>query len=123
MRKATPLLEVETDKAVTAIPSPFTGKVTEVRVAAGETVHVGDVMVVFEGGVSDREAAPTVPAPETVSRQAVEAPVEDHPRIIAGNFRKRPPTAGAGLTGHPAPGPGTWGGSLYRASDRSPRDW
>ena len=45
-----PLLEVETDKAVTAIPSPYTGTVSEVRVAAGDAVHVGDVLVVFEGG-------------------------------------------------------------------------
>jgi pyruvate dehydrogenase E2 component (dihydrolipoamide acetyltransferase) len=56
-----PLMEVETDKAVTAIPSPFTGVVTEVRVAAGDTVHVGDVLIVFEGsraaGIASEEAA------------------------------------------------------------------
>jgi pyruvate/2-oxoglutarate dehydrogenase complex dihydrolipoamide acyltransferase (E2) component len=95
-----PLLEVETDKAVTAIPSPFTGKVTEVRVAAGETVHVGDVMVVFEGGASDHEAAPTVPAPETVARQAVEAPVEDHPASspVATESGRRPPVPASPAT-------------------------
>ncbi len=47
-----PLLEVETDKAVTAIPSPYTGTVSEVRIAAGDSVHVGDVLVVFEGGAA-----------------------------------------------------------------------
>lgn len=49
IREGDPLLEVETDKAVTAIPSPYTGTVTVVRVAAGDTVQVGDVLVVFEG--------------------------------------------------------------------------
>jgi len=33
IKEGDPLLEVETDKAVTAIPSPFTGTVAEVRVA------------------------------------------------------------------------------------------
>jgi pyruvate dehydrogenase E2 component (dihydrolipoamide acetyltransferase) len=95
-----PLLEVETDKAVTAIPSPFTGKVTEVRVAAGDTVHVGDVMVVFESGAPDRQAAPTALAPETVARQAVEAPVEDHPASspVATESGRRPPVPASPAT-------------------------
>ena len=62
-----PLLEVETDKAVTAIPSPYTGTVSEVRVAAGDAVHVGDVLVVFEGGpvqpaTTDQTAARSQPS-------------------------------------------------------------
>jgi pyruvate dehydrogenase E2 component (dihydrolipoamide acetyltransferase) len=95
-----PLLEVETDKAVTAIPSPFTGKVTEVRVAAGDTVHVGDVMVVFESGAPGREAAPTPPAPETVARQAVEAPVEDQPASSPATTEsgRRPPVPASPAT-------------------------
>jgi len=95
-----PLLEVETDKAVTAIPSPFTGKVTEVRVAAGDTVHVGDVMVVFESGAPDHEAALTAPAPETVARQVVEAPVEDHPASspVTTESGRRPPVPASPAT-------------------------
>ena len=74
-----PLLEVETDKAVTAIPSPHTGAVAEVRVAAGDTVHVGDVMIVFKGGAPAQAAAavvpppPTTPAPEGGRRPPVPA--------------------------------------------------
>jgi len=52
-----PLLEVETDKAVTAIPSPYSGTIHEVRIAAGDTVHVGDVLVVFEGDDLESPAA------------------------------------------------------------------
>jgi pyruvate dehydrogenase E2 component (dihydrolipoamide acetyltransferase) len=55
-----PLFEVETDKAVTAIPSPFTGAVAEVRIADGDTVRVGDVLFVFEG-----ETSPLPPGPPT----------------------------------------------------------
>jgi pyruvate dehydrogenase E2 component (dihydrolipoamide acetyltransferase) len=48
VKEGDPLMEVETDKAVTAIPSPFTGEVVEVRVKAGDAVQVGDVLVIFE---------------------------------------------------------------------------
>ena len=44
------ILEVETDKAAVEIPSPFTGTVSEVRVKPGDTVKVGDVMMVFSDG-------------------------------------------------------------------------
>ena len=44
------ILEVETDKAAVEIPSPFTGTVSEVRVEPGDTVKVGDVMMVFSNG-------------------------------------------------------------------------
>ena len=93
-----PLLEVETDKAVTAIPSPFTGKVTEVRVAAGDTVHVGDIMVVFEGGAPDREETPPAPAP--ISRHAVDASAEDHPASSPATSEKgrRPPVPASPAT-------------------------
>ncbi|MFZ7125213.1 MAG: dihydrolipoamide acetyltransferase family protein [Desulfobacterales bacterium] len=57
IQEGDPLLEVETDKAVTAIPSPFTGTIGDIRVKAGDTVHVGDVLVTFEDaeGEEDKE--------------------------------------------------------------------
>lgn len=45
-----PMLEVETDKAAVEIPSPVAGKVSEINVEAGQTVHVGDVMLVIDDG-------------------------------------------------------------------------
>ena len=42
------LLELETDKAVVAIPSPFDGQITDVSVADGDTVQVGQVIMVGE---------------------------------------------------------------------------
>nr|WP_237561239.1 biotin/lipoyl-containing protein [Halococcus sediminicola] len=48
--------EVETDKAVTDIPSPISGTVQELPVEEGETVEVGTVIVVFDTGEKEEEA-------------------------------------------------------------------
>jgi pyruvate dehydrogenase E2 component (dihydrolipoamide acetyltransferase) len=42
------LVEVETDKAAVEIPSPYTGTIKEIRVKSGDTVNVGEVLVIFE---------------------------------------------------------------------------
>jgi pyruvate dehydrogenase E2 component (dihydrolipoamide acetyltransferase) len=55
-----PILEVETDKATAEIPSPFTGRVEEIKVKAGEIVQVGDVLITF----SDTEEGEAKPAEE-----------------------------------------------------------
>ena len=44
------ILEVETDKAAVEIPSPFSGRVNAVLIKPGDTVKVGDVMMVFSNG-------------------------------------------------------------------------
>ena len=49
------ILEVETDKAAVELPSPFTGKVTRIYVKKGDLVHVGDLMISFDG---EAEAQP-----------------------------------------------------------------
>jgi pyruvate dehydrogenase E2 component (dihydrolipoamide acetyltransferase) len=43
------ILEVETDKALVEIPSPFRGVVTEIRVKPGDVVKVGDTLIAFDG--------------------------------------------------------------------------
>jgi len=55
------LLEMETDKAVVAIPSPFAGTITEIRVSEGETVQVG--AVIMTGESDGGEVAAPSPAP------------------------------------------------------------
>lgn len=58
------LLEMETDKAVVAIPSPFDGTISEIRIAEGDTIKVGAAIMLLE--VSGAEAPkPAAPAPET----------------------------------------------------------
>jgi pyruvate dehydrogenase E2 component (dihydrolipoamide acetyltransferase) len=48
--------EVETDKAVTEIPSPVSGTIQEITAEEGETVDVGTVIVVFETEEDEEEA-------------------------------------------------------------------
>lgn len=52
------LVEVETDKVTTEIPSPKTGKVLELKGEAGDVIHVGNVFVIIEtegGSASDEK--------------------------------------------------------------------
>jgi len=68
------ILEVETDKAAVEIPSPFSGTVSEVLVKPGDTVNVGDVMMVFSNGeeaeVVDVQITEEMPA-ETADTEKV----------------------------------------------------
>jgi len=69
------LLELETDKAVIALPSPFAGKITEVKVAQGDSVQIGAVIMVLE-------AAEETPAAEAETL-AVSAPQETAQTTLA----------------------------------------
>ena len=51
-----PILEIETDKATAEIPSPFTARVEEIMVKAGDTVRVGDVLITFSDAGEEEEA-------------------------------------------------------------------
>lgn len=44
------LLEVETDKALLTLNSPYTGKVTRLHGKEGDMIKVGDVLTTFEAG-------------------------------------------------------------------------
>ncbi|MDP9144258.1 MAG: 2-oxo acid dehydrogenase subunit E2 [Actinomycetota bacterium] len=78
-----PVVEVETDKAVVEIPSPFAGIVLRHGGAEGETIAVGSVLVVI-GDESDLEIgsapAPTEPAiREEVPRETLPLVPEQPP--------------------------------------------
>ena len=54
-----PLVALESEKAVMDIPSPFSGKITEVHLKDGDTVKNEDIIVLIEVGVeSDAEEEP-----------------------------------------------------------------
>ena len=53
------LLELETDKAVVAIPSPQAGKISEIRVAEGEQAEVGAVIMLLQAADAKAEKKPT----------------------------------------------------------------
>ena len=102
VKEGDPLLEVETDKAVTAIPSPFTGTVHAVAIKPGDTVRVGDILVVFDGAAEDttagekavdgqETAAPPVTAAQTSLPPGVAAPPgkRPHPPVPASPATRR----------------------------------
>ena len=71
-----PLVKVETDKAIVDLPSPHAGVVTKRHAAEGDTIHVGDVLVTFDGGPAPTSPAPTAAAsaPPEVSTPAPAVP-------------------------------------------------
>jgi pyruvate/2-oxoglutarate dehydrogenase complex dihydrolipoamide acyltransferase (E2) component len=73
------LLAVETDKATTELPSPYSGRIADIAVAVGDQVRVGDLLLTFEGndnGDGDgREVEISVESPDSFEeaiRQGIE---------------------------------------------------
>ena len=61
VRADQPLVEIETDKAVVEIPAPRPGTIVRLAVEEGETLQVGDVMVVI-GEDGETDSPPQTPA-------------------------------------------------------------
>lgn len=71
VREDQPLVEVQTDKVTTEIPSPVAGRVARLLARPGDVVEVGSVIVVIEeAGAAAAEPAP----PNTPARVAESAP-------------------------------------------------
>ena len=60
-----PLVQIETDKAVTEIPSPRAGTLVRRGVGAGATVRVGEVLAVIAGPGDDEAAAAGEPVTDS----------------------------------------------------------
>ncbi len=84
VEQGTPLLEVETDKANTDVPSTVSGYVSRILVAAGETVDVGTALLELSDNLTDvgsssaESAAPAAvaAAPAPVVAAPVAAPAQ-----------------------------------------------
>lgn len=77
------LMELETDKAVIAIPSPIEGKIAEIKVAQGDKVPIGAVIMLVEaagsaaeagGGADIRSSKPPVQTREVATAEPAEQP-------------------------------------------------
>jgi pyruvate dehydrogenase E2 component (dihydrolipoamide acetyltransferase) len=69
------MVEVMTDKATVTIGAPKTGKIAELRFKVGDTVPVGEVLVVFDlGGAAEAPAAAPTPAAAPAPAPAAKAP-------------------------------------------------
>jgi len=109
------MVEVMTDKATVTIGAPKAGKVSELRFKVGDTVPVGQVLVVFETGGEGAAAAPAAaaPAPAAPATPAAAAPAPAAPAPAAksegpvasavGDIRESLP----GMTATPAKNGGT----------------
>jgi len=100
------LVEVQTDKVNTEIPSPVAGTLKEVKVEEGQTVPIGTLLAVFD--TADGEAAATAPQASTAqpsaqqqSGAAPQAPKPSQPGG-AGTLTGPSATAGRGLSAVPA---------------------
>src|SRR5215813_1496768 len=69
--KDQPVLELETDKATIEVPSSLAGKITAVKVKAGDKVKVGQAILSVEDGAG---AAPQAPKPAPVAQAAPPPP-------------------------------------------------
>src|SRR5438128_591905 len=93
------LVEVQTDKVNTEIPSPVAGTLREVKVQEGQTVPIGTLLAVFD--TADGEAAATQPAAQPAAApQAAAAAQPPKPSQPAGV----PPASGRLPVGRSAPG-------------------
>jgi len=74
-----PLVTLESDKATLDVPAPVAGTVTELRVAVGDTVSEGTVIMVIDAEGDDAAPAASAPAPA----QQVTAPAAPAPTAAA----------------------------------------
>ena len=71
------LLSVEGDKAAMEVPAPFAGVLKEIKVAVGDKVSTGSLVMVFEVAGSAPAAAPATQAAPAVAPAATAAAVQD----------------------------------------------
>src|SRR5437867_1700696 len=105
------LVEVQTDKVNTEIPSPVAGTLKEVKVAEGQTVPIGTLLAVFDTADGEAAAQPsssTQPAASSQPPAAVPKPSDrgaPQPSGGLGSPAGRSAPGGPYPQGPSAPGP------------------
>lgn len=88
-----PLVEVQTDKVTAELPSPVAGKVKEIKFNVGDTVEVGNTILLIEGkGSAAVEVKKAAPAKEAVTVDKIsnfQASRRITKRILATPFTRR----------------------------------
>ena len=99
------LLDVMTDKATVEIPSPVSGKVTEINGEAGDVIAVGTEILVIavDGEIPDEAEAPQAEAKHAPAPEKSAEPVKTEPVATAAPA-PTPATAPAPAPAPPAPG-------------------
>jgi pyruvate dehydrogenase E2 component (dihydrolipoamide acetyltransferase) len=78
IRAEQPIAEIETDKAVVEVPSPFAGKVAKVHIQPGQKVKVGATLLSIDDGAA-AAAAPATEAPAPADQAPPAAPAAEAP--------------------------------------------
>ncbi|MDR9828448.1 pyruvate dehydrogenase complex dihydrolipoyllysine-residue acetyltransferase [Vibrio sp. FNV 38] len=82
------LITVEGDKASMEVPAPFAGTVKEIKIAAGDTVSTGSLIMTFVvEGATPVAAAASAPA-QAAAPAAAPAPKAEAPAAAAGDFQE-----------------------------------
>lgn len=89
-----PVLNVETDKVTSDIPTPVGGVIAQILVAVGQVIHVGDVIALIEDqpGASPNSAQPTAvevkpeptPVVQELPKEELESVKEDKGASVVG---------------------------------------
>ncbi len=79
------LLTVEGDKASMEVPAPFAGTVKEIKIASGDSVSTGSLVMIFEVAGSAPAAAPQAAAAPVAAAPAVSAEKEVNVPDIGGD--------------------------------------
>src|SRR5438445_6620851 len=77
------LVEVQTDKVNTEIPSPVSGTLREVKVEEGQTVPIGTLLAVFDTADESVAASPAAGASAPSQPQSASQPQAPTPRTNA----------------------------------------
>src|SRR3954471_4451092 len=96
------LVEVQTDKVNTEIPSPVSGTLREVKVEEGQTVPIGTLLATFD--TADEAAAASPASGQATTSAAAEAPGPRASQPAAPPARpSAPPPASSGPSSAPSP--------------------
>ena len=69
--------EAETDKAVVDIPAPADGTVSELKASPGDTVKVGDVIMILDTETDSSESEASTEEEESEKKEEVEEESEE----------------------------------------------
>ena len=74
------IAEMETDKALVEVPSPWTGVIDELRGNEGDIINVGSILVTYK--VAGSESATPAPAPEAPAEATASSGEEDQGTVV-----------------------------------------
>src|SRR5512132_4566393 len=91
------LVEVQTDKVNTEIPSPVAGTLKEVKVEEGQTVPIGTLLATFDTDGEAAAASPAAASPASAQpaqpAQAASSPPQGAPQASTPPDRQAPPAS------------------------------